>query len=44
MKLIGIHHAGSSEMRKLNGKEGMYQANEGIRIRAILDMVSNQLI
>ncbi|HKH49129.1 MAG TPA: serine protease [Thermoanaerobaculia bacterium] len=35
-KLIGLHHAGDLNMRKLNGKEGTYAANEGIWIQTIL--------
>jgi S1-C subfamily serine protease len=35
-KLIGLHHAGDLSMRKLNGKEGTYAANEGIWIQTIL--------
>ncbi|MFN0122270.1 MAG: serine protease [Blastocatellia bacterium] len=34
-KLIGLHHAGSSTMKKLNKQEGQYEANEGIWIQAI---------
>src|SRR5262249_58948845 len=34
--LIALHHAGLSQMRKLNGKEGTYEANEGIWIQAII--------
>lgn len=33
--LIGIHHMGSWEMRKLHDKEGIYEANQGIRLKAI---------
>jgi V8-like Glu-specific endopeptidase len=33
--LIGIHHAGYSEVLRLNGKDGTYAANEGIWIQAI---------
>jgi V8-like Glu-specific endopeptidase len=35
--LIGIHHAGPGEngMRRLNGKEGFYEANEGMWIQAV---------
>jgi V8-like Glu-specific endopeptidase len=34
-QLIGIHHAGNEQMPRLNGKEGTYQANEGILIQSI---------
>ena len=33
--LIGLHHAGGLEMRRLNGKAGTYAANEGIRLHRI---------
>lgn len=33
--LIGIHHAGGTEVPKLNNKPGTYAANEGIGIQAI---------
>jgi len=31
-RLIGLHHGGSREMRCLNGKDDIYEANEGFRI------------
>lgn len=34
--LIGIHHAGSKEMRKLNSESGTYEANEGILMQSVL--------
>jgi hypothetical protein len=34
--LFGLHHAGGTEMKKLNGKDGTYPANEGIWIHAVL--------
>src|SRR5262245_9264110 len=36
-KLVGLHHKGDSRMPKLNGKPGVYEANEGIRISAIIE-------
>jgi V8-like Glu-specific endopeptidase len=40
--LIGLHHAGSEEMPCLNGKAGMYEANEGMWIQAIKKSLSSQ--
>jgi hypothetical protein len=34
--LIGLHHAGKQNMKKLNGQSGTYQANEGMRVDAII--------
>jgi V8-like Glu-specific endopeptidase len=31
-RLIALHHAGGSNMRRLNGKPGTYEANDGINI------------
>ncbi len=39
-QLIGLHHAGGNYMRKLNKQRGMYQANEGIWIKSIMDATS----
>lgn len=38
--LIGLHHAGGPRSR-LNKKEGTYDANEGIWIRAIIKAIAN---
>lgn len=35
-RLIALHHAGDERMRKLHGSTGFYQANEGIRLSAIV--------
>jgi V8-like Glu-specific endopeptidase len=34
-RVIALHHRGSTEMPRLDGREGTYQANEGIAILAI---------
>lgn len=34
-ELIALHHAGRSDMRRLKGQPGTYEANEGISIQAI---------
>jgi V8-like Glu-specific endopeptidase len=42
-RLVAIHHKGSSNLPKLNGKPGTYEANEGINILAIADAVGREL-
>ena len=42
-ELIGLHHAGSEKMPCLNGKQGYYEANEGIWIQAIIQKMNNDL-
>ena len=42
-RLIAIHHAGGSDMRKLHGKPGAYEANEGINILAIIEQIMRRL-
>lgn len=34
-ELIGLHHGGGRELRRLDGRPGTYQANEGIQIQRI---------
>ncbi len=41
--LIALHHAGGIEMNKLNDKPGVYPANEGITIQAILTAIAHEL-
>jgi len=39
-KAIALHHSGSAEMRKLNGENGTYNANEGISLAGISDALA----
>ncbi|MBC7828275.1 MAG: trypsin-like peptidase domain-containing protein [Chitinophagaceae bacterium] len=41
--LIGLHHAGRTDMPRLNGKEGVYEANEGIWIQSIKNKLKEVL-
>ncbi len=42
-ELIALHHAGGSRMRQLNGKRGVYPANEGLAFGSILQQVRKRL-
>ncbi len=42
-RLIAIYHAGRADMRKLNGKPGTYEANEGINILTIVEKIGRSL-
>jgi hypothetical protein len=42
-KLIALHHAGGQSVPKLNGRDGSYQANEGIWFGAIRKAASGVL-
>jgi hypothetical protein len=42
-RLIGIHHAGSPNLRRLHGKPGTYAANEGIWIQSILRQLATEI-
>lgn len=43
LELVGIHHAGGSEINRLNGHKGTYAANEAIWIQPIINAVRNNL-
>ena len=40
-ELIGLHHAGSEAMPRLNGRPGTYPANEGIWLIAIIAAIAS---
>jgi hypothetical protein len=42
-ELIGLHHAGGGALRRLNGQDGTYAANEGIWIGAIVRALAQAL-
>jgi hypothetical protein len=42
-KLVALHHAGKSNMPRLNGKPGTYEANEGIWIVSIIEALRKRL-
>ena len=41
--LLGVHHAGARDMKRLNGKPGTYAANEGIWIDSIREAIASSL-
>ena len=41
-KLIGIHHAGSKETKKLHDMPGTYAANEGIWIQSVVEAMKQK--
>jgi len=42
-KLIALHHAGGLKMKKLNGENDTYAANEGLWLKSILAAVNAEL-
>lgn len=40
-EVVALHHRGNSNMQRLDGKEGVYEANEGITILAIQKAIQN---
>ncbi|MEJ7740422.1 MAG: serine protease [Chitinophagaceae bacterium] len=43
-ELVGLHHSGKKNMKKLNSKEGVYEANEGIWIQTIIKKFRQSLL
>jgi hypothetical protein len=39
-RAVALHHSGSAETRKLNGKDGIYKANEGISLASISEALA----
>jgi hypothetical protein len=37
-RVVALHHKGSEEMRRIDGVEGTYEANEGIAILTLQNM------
>jgi Trypsin-like peptidase domain/MAP3K TRAFs-binding domain len=42
-EVVALHHGGKAKMARLDGKEGTYEANEGIAIRAIQQALAGHL-
>jgi hypothetical protein len=40
-EVIALHHRGKSDMLRLDGKEGTYEANEGVTVSAIKKAIEN---
>jgi S1-C subfamily serine protease len=41
-RAVALHHSGSAETRKLNGKNGTYNANEGISLASISEALADE--
>ncbi len=42
-ELVALHHSGKKDMKRLNKKEGTYEANEGIWMKAIIEKYRQKL-
>jgi hypothetical protein len=40
-RVVALHHKGNEEMKRIDGKDGVYQANEGISILALQKETKN---
>lgn len=38
-RVVGLHHGGSPTLKRIDGVDGTYEANEGIAIRAIKNLI-----
>jgi hypothetical protein len=43
LEMIGLHHAGGSEINRLNGNEGTYAVNEAIWIQPIINAIRSDI-
>jgi tetratricopeptide repeat protein/trypsin-like peptidase len=43
LEMVGLHHAGGSEITMLNGKDGTYAVNEAIWIQPILNAILSDI-
>ncbi|MDH3282777.1 MAG: serine protease [Gammaproteobacteria bacterium] len=41
-RVIGVHHAGGDRSPRLNGRSGLYPANEGVSIKAVRQMLNEE--
>jgi V8-like Glu-specific endopeptidase len=43
-QLLGVHHKGDKEMKQLNGKTSVYEANEGMYIQTIIERLNKEVV